>query len=158
MPINKKEIDSLIVNFLMEDGNKALIQSLSNDKMEEVIKKFYSKTGIKNESYEFFVKKKIDKNLTLEENGIGKKNCILVEKEKPNSNSSTKKANILNKKEDYNSEILGDPINILFNASSGLKILITVGKNNTIKDALSKYCNKIGEDTSFIGKEIILSL
>ena len=154
MQMNKKEIDSLKVDFLMKD-RKISIPSLSNDKMEEVIKKFYTKVMIENESYEFFIKKKINNNLTLEENGIGKENCIFVEKVKPNNNSSTTKINDLNTKENYNTEILGDPINIGFNASSGLKVIITVGKNNTIKDALIKYCNKIGVDTSLIGKEII---
>ena len=94
--------------------------------------------------------------MTLEENGIGKENFILVEKVKPNNNSSKKKINDLNTKENYNSEILGDPINIGFNSSSGLKVIITIGKNNTVKDAVFKYCNKIGVDTSLIGKEILL--
>ena len=94
--------------------------------------------------------------MTLEENGIGKENFILVEKVKPNNNSSKKKINDLNTKENYNSEILGEPINIGFISSTGLKVIFTIGKNNTIKDAIFKYFNKIAVDTSLIGKEIKL--
>ena len=155
MQMSKKEIENLRVEFFMKDRT-IFIPSLSNDKMEDVIKKFYTKVNIENESYEFFIKKKINNNLTLEENGIGKENSILVEKVKPNNNSSTKKINDLNTKENYNSEILGEPINIGFYSSSGLKVMITIGKNNTIKDAIFKYFNKIEVDTSLIGKEIML--
>ena len=57
MQMSKKEIENLRVEFFMKD-RKIFIPSLSNDKMEEVIKKFYTKVNIENESYEFFIKKK----------------------------------------------------------------------------------------------------
>ena len=45
--------------------------------------------------------------------------------------------------------------NIAFDASSGLKVIITVPKETTYKELIKKYVNKIGISESFIGKEII---
>ena len=46
-------------------------------------------------------------------------------------------------------------VNISFDASTGLKVIITTPKNITIKELVKKYINKIGISETHIGKDII---
>ena len=134
----------------MEDGKKIIVQSKSEDKMENEINRFYVKSMLQN--CEFFIKKKLNYYSTIEENKINRKeNLIFVEK-KSNDNSAKSNNNL---EKNYNCEILGHIMNIGFFASTGLKIFVKIGKNNTFKDAANKYCNLIGVSDSLIGKEIV---
>ena len=62
------------------------------------------------------------------------------------------------KKESYfieeNPKILGEPIVVYFDASTGQKVSIPIGLNITIKDAFILFCNKVAINYSDIEKEI----
>ncbi len=149
----QESIEFLAIEFIMEDGKKIFVQSKSDDKIENLLNKFYCKTMFENGSYDFFVKKELNNYSTIKENGINRKdNLIFVEKKKLNDTSS-KNNNNLNIKN--NCQILGERIQLFFNASSGLKVKIIIGKNNTFKDAAITYFNKLGLDISRVGKDFV---
>ena len=134
-------------------GDKNLyikVQCNSNETMESAIDKFICKSMYEKKSYKFFLRKKIFNNLSIEQNGINddKNNIILVEKIKENNqnnsnldNSSQNNRindNINQKKNNFNSEQLGEPINLCF-VSNKRKINVILGIYNTVNDALNKY-------------------
>ena len=119
------------------------------------VKKFYVKTGYERENYEFYVvtKHKAKSDLTVEENGIqGETDYIFVSKKDTNDNNNYNKANIGEK----NIPISGEVINLIFCATSGLKVDMPIGLNNTLQDTLIKYCQKIGVPPSLIGTKLVL--
>ena len=168
----EKRGENLIVIFQIENSQKIKVQCNSHDTMEKAINSFSCKANFERQSYEFFIKKKTSNNITIEDNGINMENNIIcVEKikindglvEKDNISKPINKNNLekkilpekqMNKKNDE-IIILGEIINIFFNASSGLKILISLGKNNTVKQAISKFCEKIGLPESIVDREIM---
>lgn len=151
---NKQESYELLeIKFIMEDRKKIIVLSNFDDKIENLLNAFYYKSKFEEGSYDFFVKKELNNYSTIKENGINRKdNLIFVEKKKLNDTSS-KNNNNLNIKN--NCQILGERIQLFFQASSGLKASIYIGKNNTFKDVAITYCNNLGLDISSVGKDII---
>ena len=152
MNINNRKF--LNIKTKTENGIEMVIQSISDDKFDEVIKKFYVKTGYERENYEFYVvtKHKAKSDLTVEENGIqGETDYIFVSKKDTNDNNNYNKANIGEK----NIPISGEVINLIFCATSGLKVDMPIGLNNTLQDTLIKYCQKIGVPPSLIGTKLV---
>ena len=151
---NKQESYELLeIKFIMEDRKKIIVHSNFDDKIENLLNAFYYKSKFEEGSYDFFVKKELNNYSTIMENGINsKENLIFVEKKKLNDTSS-KNNNILNRKN--NCQILGEKIQLIFQASSGLKVVLNIGKNNTFKDAVIMYCNKCGLDISSVGKDLM---
>ncbi len=155
MNINNRKF--LNIKTKTENGIEMVIQSISDDKFDEVIKKFYVKTGYERENYEFYVvtKHKAKSDLTVEENGIqGETDYIFVSKKDTNDNNNYNKANIGEK----NIPISGEVINLIFCATSGLKVDMPIGLNNTLQDTLIKYCQKIGVPPSLIGEKLVFFL
>lgn len=153
MNINNRKF--LNIKTKTENGIEMVIQSISDDKFDEVIKKFYVKTGYERENYEFYVvtKHKAKSDLTVEENGIqGETDYIFVSKKDTNDNNNYNKANIGEK----NIPISGEVINLNFTANTGLKVVMPIGLNNTLQDTLIKYCQKIGVPPSLIGTKLVL--
>ena len=152
MNINNRKF--LNIKTKTENGIEMVIQSISDDKFDEVIKKFYVKTGYERENYEFYVvtKHKAKSDLTVEENGIqGETDYIFVSKKDTNDNNNYNKANIGEK----NIPISGEVINLNFTANTGLKVVMPIGLNNTLQDTLIKYCQKIGVPPSLIGTKLV---
>ena len=155
MNINNRKF--LNIKTKTENGIEMVIQSISDDKFDEVIKKFYVKTGYERENYEFYVvtKHKAKSDLTVEENGIqGETDYIFVSKKDTNDNNNYNKANIGEK----NIPISGEVINLNFTANTGLKVVMPIGLNNTLQDTLIKYCQKIGVPPSLIGEKLVFLL
>ena len=152
MNINNRKF--LNIKTKTENGIEMVIQSISDDKFDEVIKKFYVKTGYERENYEFYVvtKHKAKSDLTVEENGIqGETGYIFVSKKDTNDNNNYNKANIGEK----NIPISGEVINLNFTANTGLKVVMPIGLNNTLQDTLIKYCQKIGVPPSLIEEKLV---
>ena len=152
MNINNRKF--LNIKTKTENGIEMVIQSISDDKFDEVIKKFYVKTGYERENYEFYVvtKHKAKSDLTVEENGIqGETDYIFVSKKDTNDNNNYNKANIGEK----NIPISGEVINLNFTANTGLKVVMPIGLNNTLQDTLIKYCQKIGVPPSLIEEKLV---
>jgi hypothetical protein len=153
---NKNLYEFLSIKVRMEKGVEICVQCTSNDKMNKVINNFCIKTCIYNvEDYDFFIikeeKAKLDSS--VEQNGIKQKDYILAKKKLVNN----KENQSLNDKKEQNSindspVILGKPIYLMFVLGNGVKVNIQIGLNNTIKDALIKFCNKLGLSISCLGK------
>jgi len=144
----------LSIKAKIENGIEIFIQSTSDDKFDKVIDKFYSKTMYEKGNYEFYVvtKHKGKGDLTVEENGIqGETDYIFVSKKDTNDNNNYNKTNIAEK----NIPISGEVINLNFNATSGLKVVMPIGLNNTLQDTLIKYCQKIAVPPSLIGEKFV---
>ena len=155
MNINNRKF--LSIKTKIENGKEIVIQSISDDKFDKVIDKFCSKTLYEKENYEFYVvtKHKAKRELTVEENGIqGETGYIFVSKKDTNDNNNYNKANIGEK----NIPISGEVINLIFCATSGLKVDMPIGLNNTLQDTLIKYCQKIGVPPSLIGEKLVFLL
>ena len=155
MNINNRKF--LSIKTKIENGKEIVIQSISDDKFDKVIDKFCSKTLYEKENYEFYVvtKHKAKRDLTVEENGIqGETGYIFVSKKDTNDNNNYNKANIGEK----NIPISGEVINLIFCATSGLKVDMPIGLNNTLQDTLIKYCQKIGVPPSLIGEKLVFLL
>ena len=161
MNINNRKF--LSIKTKIENGKEIVIQSISDDKFDKVIDKFCSKTLYEKENYEFYVvtKHKAKRDLTVEQNGIqGETDYIFVSKKDTNDNNNYNKAN--NDNNNYNKAnigeknipISGEVINLNFTASSGLKVTMQIGLNNTLQDTLIKYCQKIGVSPSLIGTKL----
>lgn len=162
--INSNDNDKFLrINFKYDNGTNIYdvpVQCKSNDKLEIPINHFLNVTVIKKEEYDFFITKKIKKrniNLTVEENGLNGNNYYILVKKKVNeknqkNDSSSDDENELTK---FNNNILGSPINIMFNASWGLNVLIQSGKNNTLKDLVMKYLQKIGKPLLSYKKDFV---
>ena len=152
--INSSDNNKFIrINFKYDNGTNVFdvpVQCKSDDKLEIAINHFLVFTVIKKEEYDFLITKKIKKrnlNLTAEENGlIGNNYYISVRKklnyENQKDDSSSDEEDALS---NFNNNILGNLINIMFKGSSGVNIIIQSGTNNTVKDLVMKYLQKIGE-------------
>jgi hypothetical protein len=155
MNINNRKF--LSIKTKIENGKEIVIQSISDDKFDKVIDKICSKTLYEKANYEFYVvtKHKAKRDLTVEENGIqGETGYIFVSKKDTNDNNNYNKTNIAEK----NIPISGEVINLNFNATSGLKVVMPIGLNNTLQDTLIKYCQKIGVPPSLIGEKLVFIL
>ena len=152
-------IKDLRIKVKMENGEVIKVQCRSDDKMEKLIKHFGIKARIdKVEDYDFIIIKEEEAKLdsSIEQYGIKQKDYILAKKKLDNNKEDQ---SLNDKKEPYfikeNPRILGEQIDLYFEASTGLKVLIPIGLNNTIKDAYILYCNKVDINYSQIDKSII---
>jgi hypothetical protein len=153
MGYESQDIKYLSIKVRMEKGGKVYVPCKCNDKMERVIKNICIKACIQKEDYDFIIikeeKAKLDSS--VEQNGIDQKAYILAKKKLTNN----KENQSLGDKKEPNSfedspKILGKQINLFFIINAGFKVLIQIGLNNTIKDALIKFCNKVGISLSCV--------
>jgi hypothetical protein len=154
----KNFYEFLSIKVIIEEGREICVQCKSNDKMNKIIGHFFLKCGIQSaEDYDFFIikeeKAKLDSS--VEQNGIKQKDYILAKKKLVNN----KENQSLNDKKEQNSindspRILGKPIYLMFVLGNGVKVNIQIGLNNTIKDALIKFCNKLGLSISCLRKDL----
>ena len=153
----KKKFKRLNLKFKIEDSdNDIVIQSRSDDKIEEPIKRFCVKSGLKQENLKFIIigdkKAKIDS--TVEENGIfnDKLYYILVKKKSEYDAFEEKNdyeyeyeeetdKNIETENNNYNIKILGEKIKLIIQ-KHGNDVEIEIGKDNTFKDAVITYGQK----------------
>ena len=154
-------IKNLSIEVRMEKGEAISVNCRSNDKMKNLIQKFCTKACIdKVEDYDFIIIKKEEAKLdsSIEENGIKQKDYILAIKKLDKNMEGQVDQSLNDKKESYfieeNPKILGEPIVVYFDASTGQKVSIPIGLNNTIKDAFILFCNKMAINYSDIEKEI----
>ena len=154
-------IKNLIIKVRMEKGKAISVHCRSDDKMKNLIQRFCTKACIdKVEDYDFIIIKKEEAKLdsSIEENGIKQKDYILAIKKLDKNMEGQVDQSLNDKKESYfieeNPKILGEQIVVNFDVSSGLKVLIPIGLNNTIKDAYILFCNKVDINYSHIEKEI----
>ena len=147
------------INMKFENSKKVSVQCKPQDNVEIPIKHFINLTVIKKEDYDFLIMKKGKKikiNSTVEENGlIDKDYYILVKKKSNNENQESESSDDDDNEKNYNIEILGAPINIIFESNLGMKVSIGSGKNNTFKDLVIKYCQIIDQSLSFIKKNYV---
>ena len=148
------------INIKFENGKKVSVQCKPQDKLEIPIQHFINTTVIKKEDFDFLIMKKGKKikiNSTVKENGLIKKNYYILVKKKSNNNNQEDESSDDDDDDDlnYNNEILGTPMNIIFESNSGIKISIGSGKNNTFKDLVIKYCQIINQSLSVIRKSCI---
>ena len=145
-------IKDLTIKVKMENGEVIQVQCRSDDKMKKLIEHFGIKACIdKVEDYDFVIIKEEEVKLDsyIEQYGIKQKDYILARKKLDNNKEDQ---SLNDKKEPYfikeNPRILGEQIDLYFEASTGLKVLIPIGLNNTLKDAFILYCNKV--DISYL--------
>ena len=163
----KKIIKRLELKFMFENKG-IIIQSKSNEKIEETINKYCVKAGIKKEEYLFlFNGDKVKMKLSLEKNGINNNNKVIlvIKKSEKDYNQEKNEKNIMEEKnenddEDYefeeeeeedknnnaqnlidNIKILWEKIILIFD-NYGKNISIEIGKNNNFNDVIIKYCAK----------------
>ena len=161
-------IKDLSIKVKMENGKEIQVQCKSDDKMETFIKFFGIKASIdKVEDYDFIIIKEEEAKLdsSIEQNGIKQKDYILAKKKLDNNkedqslNDEKEDQSLNDKKEPHfikeNPGILGEQIDVQFYASNGIKSIIPIGLNNTIKDAYNLYCNKLDISYSDIDTNII---
>jgi len=155
-------IKNLRIKIKMEKDRVIQVLCRSNDKMKNVLKNFYTKACINEaEAYDFIIIKeeKVKLDSSIEQNGIKQKDYILAKKRLVNEKENQEDQSLNDKKEPNfikeNPRILGEQIDLYFISSSGLKVLIPIGLNNTIKDAYILYCNKVDINYSEIGKNIM---
>ena len=145
-----REVKFLSIKVKMEDGAEIYVQKASDDKMEKAISSFCCKAILDKKDYDFFVitKHKAKFDSTIEENGIDTSDDYIFVKKKIVGNDNSKGNNI------QVPIIKGTIINLIFQATNGLKVLIVVGLKNTFRDAAIAFCNKINIIPSIIDKDI----
>lgn len=145
-----REVKFLSIKVKMEDGAEIYVQKASDDKMEKAISSFCCKAVLDKKDYDFFVitKHKAKFDSTIEENGIDTSDDYIFVKKKIVGNDNSKGNNI------QVPIIKGNIINLIFQATNGLKVLIVVGLKNTFRDAAIAFCNKINIIPSIIDKDI----
>ena len=145
-----REVKFLSIKVKMEDGAEIYVQKASDDKMEKAISSFCCKAILDKKDYDFFVitKHKAKFDSTIEENGIDTSDDYIFVKKKIVGNDNSKGNNI------QVPIIKGNIINLIFQATNGLKVLIVVGLKNTFRDAAIAFCNKINIIPSIIDKDI----
>ena len=151
----KKKFKRLNLKFKIEDSdNDIVIQSRSDDKIEEPIRRFCVKSGLEQEDLKFIIigDKKAKMDSTVEENGIfnDKLYYILVKKkseydafEEKNDYEYEEETdkNIETENNNYNIKILGEKIKLIVH-KPGNDVEIEIGKDNTFKDAVITYGQK----------------
>ena len=145
-----REVKFLSIKVKMEDGAEIYVQKASDDKMEKAISSFCCKAILDKKDYDFFVitKHKAKFDSTIEENGIDTSDDYIFVKKKIVGNDNSKGSNM------QVPRIKGNIINLIFQATNGLKVLIVVGLKNTFRDAAIAFCNKINIIPSIIDKDI----
>ena len=154
----------LNLKFITQEGSPIFIQCNSDEKMKDTINKFFIKTLYNREEYEFFIGKEIkNENFTIEENGILDDENYFINVIKKKQNNADKKSEINQINNDDNKDtlnksdikILGTPITLVMNATTGAKARIKLGLNNTFKDVAIQFCQYLNTPTSAIGNDLI---
>ena len=149
-----REVKFLSIKVKMEDGAEIYVQKASDDKMEKAISSFCCKAILDKKDYDFFVitKHKAKFDSTIEENGIDTSDDYIFVKKKIVGNDNSKGINGNNIQVPI---IKGNIINLIFQATNGLTVVINVGLKNTFRDAAIIFCNRININPSIIDKDII---
>ena len=149
-----REVKFLSIKVKMEDGAEIYVQKASDDKMEKAISSFCCKAILDKKDYDFFVitKHKAKFDSTIEENGIDTSDDYIFVKKKIVGNDNSKGINGNNIQVPI---IKGNIINLIFAATSGLRVVINVGLKNTFRDAAIIFCNKININPSHIDKDLV---
>ena len=153
----------LTLQFQCEGDNiqKINIQCKSNDKSQIPINNYLSKMQkTNNNDYEFlFNGRKVDLNLTVEDNGINEQNrLIFVKKKSQNSfenniieqNQNNNYINEFKDKFSPNENFKYNPmeneykINLLFMHSKGQRYIIVISHNETFCSAVKEFCKMMG--------------
>ena len=158
-----REVKFLSIKVKMEDGAEIYVHKASDDKMEKAIYSFCCKAVLDKKDYDFFVitKHKAKFDSTIEENGIDTNDDYIFVKKKIVENDNSKEINDDNvlvrpeKKIQAVPIIKGNAINLWFQATTGLNVIIIVGLKNTFRDAAIAFCNKINIIPSIIDKDIV---
>ena len=149
-----REVKFLSIKVKMEDGAEIYVQKASDDKMEKAISSFCCKAILDKKDYDFFVitKHKAKFDSTIEENGIDTNDDYIFVKKKIVQNDNSKGINGNNIQVPI---IKGNIINLIFQATNGLTVVINVGLKNTFRDAAIIFCNKININPSHIDKDLV---
>ena len=173
----KKKKKSKKLNLLFKiEGKECVfpIQCRSDEKMEDSINKFCTKSCFEKGEYKFVIigDRKAKMDLTVEENGIDNDKAFHVIVKKKNENDFIEEKNENNEYEDDDDDkeenkegkiienncdvkILGEKIMIIFERKTDGKMAsIAIGADNTFKDAVFKY-SKQYYPISTINDEII---
>ena len=173
---DKTKFLSLI--FKNQNGISISIQCKSDDKMEDAINKFFVKSGYYKTDYEFIVSKKIKElKKTVEENGLVDKNCFIsvikksendineeneIKNDNVNDNDIINNDNIIDylsgdqmEKNKTNIKIKGQEISINFITTVGSHVRITIGVNNSFREAAILFCKNLDIPISVLDKDIL---
>lgn len=152
MMVSQNADDKLIDIFFLQKGNlKQRIRCSFDELIISIINKYCRKNGIDKDDYKFiFNGKKLNDYLTVAESGINNSSTINVIKTNNYSKLINSNENDIIKSNEF--------MNIIFFLSSGLKVNIVCNNDETVEDALKKFCNKINEiyDKSLFNKYFFL--
>ena len=149
----KKEVEFLTIIFRMSDEQRnqtpsIQIQCRSDDKMEDIINRFCTKTVVDKKDYKFiFCAKEVLMDSTAEEIGLTNNSSIFVLKKGQNEISKNIEVNNNNKNMINNNSMPENQIIRLFFEtfpSIGSKVMIKIDINKTIREAEYKFCEKLG--------------
>ena len=149
----KKEVEFLTIIFRMSDEQRnqtpsIQIQCRSDDKMEDIINRFCTKTVVDKKDYKFiFCAKEVLMDSTAEEIGLtnGSNICVVKigqnEVLKNNIEVNNNNQNAIN-----NNSMSEREIRLFFETfpSIGSKVMIKIDINKTIREAEYKFCEKLG--------------
>ena len=162
--INSSQVNNnfISINIKLENNKKVSVQCKPQDKLLIPLQHFINLTLIKIEDYDVRIMKKGKKikiHSTVEENGLIDKDYYILVKKKSNSENQEDESSDDDEEDElnYNNEILGTPINIIFESNSGIKVSIGSGRNNTFKDLVIKYCKIINQTLSLIKKKCVFA-
>lgn len=176
---NNKDIENLIVRVMMEGGKILRVYCNSNDKLEIPINQFLSKAfnseQKKKDDFFFFImeERKVNMNLSVGDNGIKEKNCYIFAKKKnleekmelqslKNSNNDNNEFNNNNNNSNddpvFKPMIKGEKRNLDFKVTTGLVVRVLVGAENSVKEALIMFCNKVDKSPLLAKKKKIIFL
>ena len=141
---NRKNSKFLNLTVKGQNNSLILIQCSFDEKIKELIKKIYIKTGFIKEKCEFIINRKAKKNLTIEENRIFDESdfiCVIPKSQKEINKKPEKNYNSNHElsKGNSNIQIIGTQIILRFQSTLGSDIIIQIGLNNTCRDAEIKY-------------------
>ena len=160
--INSSQVNNnfISINIKLENNKKVSVQCKPQDKLLIPLQHFINLTLIKIEDYDVRIMKKGKKikiHSTVEENGLIDKDYYILVKKKSNSENQEDESSDDDEEDElnYNNEILGTPINIIFESNTGIKVSIGSGRNNTFKDLVIKYCKIINHTLSLIKKNCV---
>jgi hypothetical protein len=158
-----KNIKNLTIFFQVNGANQIAIQCRSTEKIKDVIQKFCCKATEQANSLNFYynsIKIKANDITTIDELNIKDKGIVdVVKKDNLSSNKNTELSDEQKSSDDNSSvdnnetEFLNQNINendlcqkkiiITFDSSSGLKLIMYFNEEETVNDALTKYCKRI---------------
>jgi hypothetical protein len=158
-----KNIKNLTIYFQYNGANRISIQCRSTEKIKDVLQKFCCKAAEQANSLNFYynsIKIKANDITTIDELNIKDNGIVdVVKKDNLSSNKNTELSDEQKSSDDNSSidnnetEFLNQNINendlnqkkifLTFVSSSGLKLVMDFNEEETVNDALTKYCKRI---------------